>query len=72
MAVAMSVLLFGCTPWTLMKCSEKKLDGNYTSILRAVLNKSSKQHHIKQQLYDHLPPISQDMLSTAGEIKTNS
>ena len=37
---------------------EKKLDGNYTRILRALLNKSRRQHHTKQQLYGHLPPIT--------------
>ena len=31
--VAISVLLYGCTTWTLMKYLEKKLDGNYTRIL---------------------------------------
>ena len=36
---------------------EKKLDGNYTRMLRAILNKSWKQHPPKQQLCGHLPPI---------------
>ena len=36
---------------------EKKLDGNYTKMLRAILNKSWRQHPTKQQLYGHLPPI---------------
>ena len=36
---------------------EKKLDDNYTRILRTVLDKSWRQHPTKQQLYDHLPPI---------------
>ena len=40
---------------------EKSLGGNYTRILCAVLNKSWKQHPIKQQLYGHLPPISLDI-----------
>ena len=34
------------------------LDGNYTRTLRAVLNKSRRQHSTKQQLYCHLPPIT--------------
>ena len=34
---------------------KKKLDGNYTRILRAILN---KQHPTKHQLYGHLPPIT--------------
>ncbi len=37
---------------------EKKLDGNYTRMLRAILNKSWRQHPTKQQLYGHLPPIT--------------
>ena len=36
---------------------EKKLEGNYTRMLRAILNKSWRQHPTKQQLYGHLPPI---------------
>ena len=52
-----SILLYGCTTWTLTKRMEKKLDGNYTRMLRAILNKSSRQQPTKQQLYRHLPPI---------------
>ena len=37
---------------------EKKLDGNYTRVLRAILNKSWRQHHTKHQLYGHIPPIT--------------
>ena len=54
-AAVVSILLYGCTTWTLTKLMEKKLDGNYTRILRAILNKSWTQHPTKQQLYDHLP-----------------
>ena len=36
---------------------EKKLNGNYTRILRPILNKSWRQHPTKQKLYGHLPPI---------------
>ena len=53
-----SILLYGCTTWTLTKRLEKKLDGNYTRMLRAILNKSWRQHPTKHQLYDHLPPIT--------------
>ena len=35
-----SILLYGCTTWTLSKRLEKKLDGNYTRMLRAILNRS--------------------------------
>ena len=51
------ILLYGCTTWTLTKRLEKKLDGNYTRILQAILNKSWRQHPTKHQLYGHLPPI---------------
>ena len=47
-----------CTTWTLTKRLEKKLDGNYTRMLRAILNKSRRQHHTRHQLYGHLPPIT--------------
>ena len=53
-----SILLYGCTTWTLTKRMEKKLDGNYTRMLRAILNKSWRQHPTKDQLYGHLPPIT--------------
>ena len=58
-AVAVSVLLYGYTTWILTRYFEKKLHGNYIRMLCAVLNKSWKQHPTKQQLYSHLPPISQ-------------
>ena len=54
----MSILLYGCTTWTLTRRMEKKLDGNNTRILRAVLNKSWRQQPTKQQLCGHLPPIT--------------
>ena len=36
----------------------EKLDGNYTRMLRAILNKSQRQYPTKHQLYGHLPPIT--------------
>ena len=57
LAAVVSILLYGCTTWTLIKRLEKKLDGNYTRMLRAILNKSWRQHPTKHQLYGHLPPI---------------
>ena len=53
-----SILLYGCTTWTLTKRLEKKLDGNYTRMLRAIFNKSWQQHPTKHQLYGHLPLIT--------------
>ena len=43
---------------TRTKRLEKKLDGNYTRMLRAILNKSWRQHPTRHQLYGHLPPIT--------------
>ena len=55
---------------------KKKLDGNYTRILRAILNKSWRQHPTRHQLYGHLPPITKTIQVTrtrhAGEARTNS
>ena len=53
-----SILLYGCTTWTLTKRLEKKLDGNYTRMLLAILNKSWRQHPTRHQLYGHQPPIT--------------
>ena len=57
-AAVASILLYGCTTWTLTKQLEKKLDGNYTRMLWAILNKSWQQHPTRHQLYGHLPPIT--------------
>ena len=57
-AAVTSILLYGCTTWTLTKRLEKKLDGNYTRMLRAILNKSWQQRPTRHQLYGHLPPIT--------------
>ena len=40
---------------------EKKLDGNYTRMLRAILNKSWQRHPTRHQLYGHLPPITKSI-----------
>ena len=57
-AAVKSILLYACTTWTLTKWLEKKLDGNYTRMLHAILNKSWWQHPTRHQLYGHLPPIT--------------
>ena len=58
LAAVVSTLLYRCTTWTLTKRLEKKLDGNYTRMLQAILNKSRRQHPTRPQLYGHLPPIT--------------
>ena len=55
-AAVVSILLYGCT--TLTKQLEKKIDGNYTKMLRMIWNKSWRQHPTKHQLYGYLPPIT--------------
>ena len=57
-AAVVSILLYGCTTWTLTKRLEKKLDGNYIRILRSILNKSGRQLPTRHKLYGHLPPIT--------------
>ena len=57
-AAVVSILLYGCTTWTLRKRLEKKLESNYTRMLRAILNKFWRQNPTRHQLYGHLPPIS--------------
>ena len=57
-SVIVSILLHGCTTWTLTKRLEKRLDGNYTRMLRAILDRSCRQYPTKQELYGHLPPIT--------------
>ena len=57
-AAVVSILLYGCTTWTLTEQLKKKLDGDYTRMLRAILNKSWWQHPTRHQLYGHLPPIT--------------
>ena len=39
-AEVVSILLYGCTTWTLTKRMEKKQDGNYTRMLRATPHKA--------------------------------
>ena len=46
-AAVVSILLYGYTTWTQIKRMEKKLDGNYTRMLIAILNKSWRQHPTK-------------------------
>ena len=67
-AAVVSKLLYGCNIWTLTKRLKKKLDGNYTRMLRAILKKSWRQHPTRHQLYKLNEPDTQD---TAGEIRTN-
>ena len=75
-AAIVSILLHGCTT---TKRLEKKLDSKYTRMLRAILNRSWRQHSTKQQLYSHNYPSQKlskldepDMLDTARDVGTSS
>ena len=61
-AAVTSILLNRCTTWTLTKQLEKKLDGDYTRMLRAILNKSWRQHATRHQLYGQLIIIISKLL----------
>ena len=71
--VAVSILMYGCTPWTQIKM-EKKLDWNYTRMLHPVLNKSWKQHSMASYFWSHKRSKldEQHILRTAGEVRANS
>ena len=58
LSAVVSILLYVCTAWKLTNRLEKKLDGNYTRMLRAILNKSWRQHPTRHQLYGHQHPIT--------------
>ena len=72
-AAVVSILLYGSTTWTLTKRLEKKLDGNYTRMLRAILSKFWRQHPTR-----HLPSrkLSKsdepDMQDNSGEAGASS
>ena len=57
-AVVESVLLYGSEGWTLTKKHEKKLDGTYTRMLRAILNISWKEHPTKILLDGNIPSLT--------------
>ena len=48
-AAVVSILLNGCTTWTLTNRTERKLDENCTRMLRVILSKSWKQYPTKYQ-----------------------
>ena len=78
-AGVVAILLCGCTIWTLTKRMEKKLDGNYTRMQRAIINKSWRQQpqsssytatkHPSRKLSKLEEP---DMQNTAREAGTSS
>ena len=58
---------------TSLKRLKKKLDGNYTRMFRAILNKSWRQHTTRHQLYGHLSPNSKTIqVRRTRHARTNS
>ena len=53
------ILLYGSETWTLSSKQHKRLDGTYTKLLMRVKNLSWKSHPTLQQIYQHLPRLSQ-------------
>ena len=76
-AAVVLILLYGCTTWTLTKCMEKKLDGNYTRMLRAILSAgdSTQQSSSYTATYHPSQKLSKldepDTQYTAGEVGKN-
>ena len=73
-AAVTSILLYGCTTWTLTKRLEKKLDCNYSRMLPAILNTPQDTNCtatclLSRRLFKLDQP---DMQDTAEEAGTNS
>ena len=70
-AAVTSILLYGCTTWTLTKRLEKKLDGNYTSPGGNIPQDTNctATCSLSRKLFKLDEP---DMQDTAGEAGTNS
>ena len=50
-------VLFCYVSWTLIKSLEKRLNANYTRMLRAILNISWKDHLNNKDIYGNIPDI---------------
>ena len=57
-AIVESVLVYGSTSWTLTSALEKRIDGAFTRMLRAALNKSWTDHLTNTELYGNIPRVS--------------
>ena len=56
-ATVESVLIYGFVSWTLTKSIEKRLNGNYTRMMRAILNRCWKYHPNNKDIYGNIPDI---------------
>ena len=57
-AAVESVLVYGAISWTLTAKLEGEIDGTYTRMLLAALNKSWREHLTNKELYGNIPKIS--------------
>ena len=57
-ATVESVLVYGSISWTLTSALEKKIDGAFTRMLRAALNKSWTDHLTNVELYGNIPRVT--------------
>ena len=60
-AAVESVVVYRSITWTLTQSIEKKIDGAYTRMLRAVTNTSWRDHLTNKQLYGGIPKISKSI-----------
>ena len=74
-AAVVSILLYGCTTWTLTKRMEKKLDGDYEQFWTS-LGGNTPQSTSCTATYNPSQKLSKldepDMQDTAGEAGTSS
>ena len=75
-AVIVSIRLYGCTTWMLIKHIEKRLHGDYKRMLRASPGGNTLQNSSCTATYHSSRKISKldepEMRDTAGEVRTNS
>ena len=57
-ATVESILVYGSITWTLTSSLEKNIDGAYTRMLRAALNKIWQDHTSNNELYGNIPKIT--------------
>ena len=56
-ATVESVLIYGSVNWTQTKSLQKRLNENYTRILRDILNRFWKDHPNNKEIYGNIPDI---------------
>ena len=57
------ILMYGSETWTLTSKQQKRLDGNYTNMLRRVQNIQWSEHATIQTIYGKLPRITSKLAS---------